>query len=86
MLWKADEPESDEWVLVAKADLPGDLADLWPRATECAFCRECGRLWIAWDPVGALAEYVPADPGVRPVRPRPGDHEAAKQEDVRRYS
>jgi hypothetical protein len=72
VLWKADEPASDEWVLAAKADLPDHLADLPARATDCAFCPECGRLWVAWDPVGTPAEYVPANPGTRPLRRRPG--------------
>jgi hypothetical protein len=28
VLWKADEQQSDEWLLVAKPDLPDDLNDL----------------------------------------------------------
>jgi len=70
--WKADEPESDEWALAAKPDLPDDLNDLWLRRHEAwasaAFCRNCGRLWVAWDDRDELTEYVPVDPAARPVR------------------
>jgi hypothetical protein len=72
VLWKADEPQSDEWLMVAKPDLPDDLNDLYEARhhvqTGAAFCSHCGRLWIAWGGGESLAEYVPADPTVRPVR------------------
>ena len=73
VFWKADEPQSDEWLLVAKPDLPDDLNDLKLKRHEAwrdaAFCRNCGRLWIAWKDLQDLAEYVPVDAAVRPVRP-----------------
>jgi hypothetical protein len=72
VLWKADEPQSDEWLMVAKPDLPDDLNELYEARhhvqTGAAFCSHCGRLWIAWGDGETLAEYVPADPAVRPVR------------------
>jgi hypothetical protein len=72
VLWKADEPESDEWLLAAKPDLPDDLNDLWVEQdnalASAAFCHNCGRLWVAWDDDQAPAEYVPVDPTMRPVR------------------
>jgi hypothetical protein len=72
VMWKADEPVSDEWFVVAKPDLPDDLNDLWLERldvwTSAAFCSNCGRLWIAWAEFDELAEYVPVDPTVRPVR------------------
>jgi len=71
--WKADEEQSDEWLLVAKPDLPDDLNDLWEKQhdlqTAAAFCSNCGRLWISWGDDETLAEYVPSDPDIRPVRP-----------------
>lgn len=69
--WKADEPESDEWLLIGRPDLPDDLgwSTLQDVSTPAAFCPACGRLWVDWgDGTGALAEYVPVDPSVRPVR------------------
>jgi hypothetical protein len=72
VLWKADEPQSDEWLMVAKPDMPADLNDikLMLRATtDAAFCANCGRLWVAWQGADRPAEYVPVDPSVRPVRP-----------------
>lgn len=73
VLWKADEPQSDEWLLVAKPDLPDDLdhVTLLGVSRQCAFCSACGRLWVAWDDGSALTEYVPADASARPVS-RPG--------------
>ena len=77
VLWKADEPESDEWLLARKAELPDDLAELndpkqnYRLTTDAAFCSNCGRLWIWWRDARCPAEYVPADPAVRPVRRRP---------------
>ena len=77
VFWKADEPESDEWLLARKAELPDDFGDLndpkqnYLLTTDAAFCSNCGRLWIWWRDAGYPAEYVPADPAVRPVRRRP---------------
>jgi hypothetical protein len=72
VLWKADEPESDEWLLAAIPDLPDDLNDLYVKRrnvwTQAAFCRNCGRLWVAWADGDTPAEYVPADPAGRPRR------------------
>jgi hypothetical protein len=73
--WKADEPESDEWLLAAKPDLPDDLGwlSIVPASTTAAFCPTCGHLWVAWNNDNCdLVEYVPTDPAVRPVR-RPLD-------------
>lgn len=69
VLWKADEPESDEWLLAALPDVPEDVNDRhWLDATaHAAFCSNCGRLWVAWSGED-LSEYVPADPTVRPAR------------------
>jgi len=72
ILWKADEPQSDEWLLVAKPDMPDDLNDpksMLDATTDAAFCSNCGRLWVAWQgPLTRLAEYVPVDPNMRPAR------------------
>jgi hypothetical protein len=70
--WKADEPESDEWILVAKPDVPDehDHATLAAVATSAAICSGCGRLWIAWGYSDALVEYVPVQ---GEGRPRPDD-------------
>lgn len=65
MLWKADEPQSDEWLLIARQDLPDDPGELVRIATAAAFCRSCGRLWIATRNSNELVEYVPADPSTR---------------------
>jgi hypothetical protein len=69
LLWKADEPDSDEWLLASLRDLPDDISQIWLHATMAVFCPDCGRLWVAWVPDGELSEYVPVDPAVRPVRP-----------------
>jgi hypothetical protein len=72
VLWKADEPQSDEWLMLAKPDAPDDLNDLGSMlrvTTDAAFCRNCGRLWVAWDGSDSPAEYLPSDPSVRPIRP-----------------
>lgn len=65
MLWKADEPQSDEWLLIAKRDLPDDLwetrLDLW---TTAVLCPNCGRFWIAQADGAAPVEYVPARPAL----------------------
>jgi hypothetical protein len=82
VLWKADEPQSDEWLLAAKPDLPDDLNDLWlndSTGASAAFCRNCGRLWVAWGDQQRPAEYVPADPTVRPLR---YVHEEAEPDDA----
>jgi hypothetical protein len=73
VLWKADEPQSDEWLLVAAPDVPDDLDHLSLGAvtTQAAFCPVCGRLWIAWGDDPSITEYVPADPAVRAVRRTP---------------
>lgn len=68
VLWKADEPQSDKWLLIAKADMAEDPAAFFASASAGAFCRSSGRLWVAWDDGVPLAEYVPADPEIRPVR------------------
>ena len=74
MLWKADEEISDEWLLVAKGDVPDKTVDLAGSSTSCVFCPDCGRLWIAWDSeLSRLHEYVPADPTSRPHRSWRGD-------------
>jgi hypothetical protein len=69
---KADEPQSDEWLLVAQPALALDKEHepqwLLEHSTAGAFCSNCGRLWAAWGPGVELSEYVPADPTVRPVR------------------
>jgi hypothetical protein len=70
ILWKADEPQSDEWFLVARADVPDEIANLYPASTPSAFCSNCGRLWVAWTDDEQPSEYVPADPNVRPIRPK----------------
>jgi len=68
VLWKADEQQSDAWLLVPLSDLPDDPLDVIGVGTQAAFCSACGRLWVAWWDDEKLAEYVPADPDVRPVR------------------
>ena len=69
ILWKADEPQSDEWFLIARPDLTDDLDGVFRASTGCAFCPKCGRLWVGWGQGEALSEYVPVDPNVRAVRP-----------------
>jgi hypothetical protein len=74
ILWKADEARSDEWLLIAKPDLPDELdrASLVPFATQAAFCSTCGHLWVDWGRgVGALQEYAPVDAIARPLRRSP---------------
>jgi hypothetical protein len=69
VLWKADEPQSDEWLMVAKPDLPDDLNALRDHPpTDAAFCSHCGRLWVVWGDNEMATEYVPFDPAVRPMR------------------
>jgi hypothetical protein len=70
VLWKADEPESDEWILVSKLDLPDQLdhVALAGVSTQCAFCRNCGHLWVAWGDGRTLSEYAAVDPNVRSAR------------------
>jgi hypothetical protein len=65
--WKVDEPESDEWLLVAQRDVPEDVDPpaLLGVARQCALCSACGRLWVTWHDDSRLTEYVPADPSVR---------------------
>ena len=70
ILWKADEPQSDGWFLVATPDLPDDRK-VPPLATRGAFCSACGRLWVAWGEDNSLTEYVPTDPDARPTRGTP---------------
>lgn len=70
ILWKANEPESDEWCLIAKPDMPDDWDGVFRASTGCAFCPKCGRLWVGWGQGEALSEYVPVDPEVRAVRPK----------------
>ena len=69
ILWKADESQSDEWLLIAKPDMPDDWDGVFPASTGCAFCSNCGHLWVHWGTNESLSEYTPVDPGVRPVRP-----------------
>jgi hypothetical protein len=64
-------PHSDEWLMVAKREVPGDLNDLYrgptSRTTSAALCSNCGRLWVAWRNEDPVIEYVPIDhpaPGV----------------------
>lgn len=73
ILWKADEARSDEWVLVAKPDVPDELdrVSLAGASTTGVFCPSCGRLWIDWGRGSAITEYVPVDPDARPVRRPP---------------
>jgi hypothetical protein len=69
--WKADERESDEWLLAAKPDLPDELSwlSLGTASTSAVFCSGCGHLWVAWnDEISDLVEYSPTDPAARPVR------------------
>lgn len=72
VFWKADEPQSDEWLLIARKNLPDDPVELLGVATQVAFCWSCGRLWIANRNSNELIEYVPTDPSTRAPR-RPGD-------------
>lgn len=64
ILWKADEPQSDEILFVAKHDLTDDWSDLFRAARPAALCSACGRIWVAPDPKSAdLVEYLPQEPG-----------------------
>lgn len=68
--WKADERESDEWLLAALPDLPDefDHLSLSRVSTNAAFCPACGHLWVAWSD-RVLTEYAPVtDPNARPLR------------------
>jgi hypothetical protein len=66
ILWKADEPESDEWYLIAAAGLPDDMGQLLSAAQQAAFCSHCGHFWVAWDGGAEISEYAPVDHTIRP--------------------
>ena len=68
-LWKADEPQSDEWLLVPFPDIPDEAVGVIGVGAQAAICSACGRLWVDWRGDDSLAEYVPADPDAPPVRP-----------------
>jgi len=69
ILWKADEPQSDEWRLLAAPDIGGDPWAALGAAASGAFCSNCGHLWVAWGHTSTvLSEYAPVDPSVRPRR------------------
>lgn len=71
ILWKADEPQSHEWLFAPLPDIPddADVAWLYRWRTGAAFCPECGRLWVQWDPESdELTEYAPVNPAARPRR------------------
>ena len=63
--WKADEPHSDEWLMVAKSEVPEDLNDFYrgpiSHTTSAALCSNCGRLWVAWRNENPVIEYLPVD-------------------------
>lgn len=67
LLWKADEPASDEWLLVAKATMPDALNFLTLGGWSGVFCPTCGRLWADWGDQ-QLVEYVPSNPEARARR------------------
>lgn len=64
ILWKADEPQSDEYFLIAKNKLPDPLLiqSLHDAAHHAAVCSVCGRIWVEHTgDVTELLEYVPQD-------------------------
>ncbi|MCP4086192.1 MAG: hypothetical protein GY745_14225 [Actinomycetia bacterium] len=77
MLWKADEPLSDEWLLVRKHDIPGDLTHvgLSQAGVDAAKCSSCGRFWIPEEvEIDALVALAPEEGWIREGRmPTPAD-------------
>ncbi len=64
ILWKADEPSSDELLLIQKSALPDEVdhAALLGLSAEAARCSQCGHLWVSWDRrVPKLIEYAPVE-------------------------
>lgn len=58
LLWKSDEPASDEWWLVRMADIPDERADdFYMHGLSAAVCPTCEHVWVQ-HPDG-LIEYVP---------------------------
>lgn len=61
LLWKADETESDEWLLIRPSDLPEDVSEISGVAEHAAICSNCGRIWVAWQGSDPPAEYALVD-------------------------
>lgn len=61
LLWKADEPQSDEYLIVRKTALPEeeDWLALRNVSSSAVVCGACRRLWIEADN-GSLIEYTPS--------------------------
>lgn len=63
ILWKADEPQSDEYLLIRQSEVPDDLSfqSLFEVALPAALCPVCGRLWVQQEDGAELTEYVPQE-------------------------
>jgi len=69
VLWKADEPHSDEWLLIRQHDVPDDLTHegLSTAGHQAAKCSSCGRFWIPEDPDSLMA-LAPEEAWIREGR------------------
>ena len=52
LLWKFDEPDSDEWRMIAMPDYPevDSFGAVLAASSAAVLCPDCGRLWVQWHP------------------------------------